>query len=186
MAAQWGTAATNARTALQTPDLCPPDRAVLAQKAVNDGLEALFAEPFAPNDTVAAQRSLDSYRDTRAFAGQSGVTLPSSRQIAGRAYDGGKFRLAQGAWEDALAAGEVATSDREQVRFYDATLFNLGKWYTEDHGNTARFDEGVRYLVTANRVTYSSAWVPALRVGDCGKCLARTNRHGPVRAFAHP
>ncbi len=152
VAAQWGTAATNARTALQTPDLCPQDRAVLTQKAVNDGLEALFADSFAPNDTVAAQRGVDNYRDLRAFAGQSGATLPSSRQIAGRAYDSGKFRLAQQSWEDALTAGEVATTDREQVRFYDATLFNLGKWYTDDRGNRARFDEGVRYLVTAHRI----------------------------------
>ncbi len=150
-AAQWQVAATNAQTALSAPGLCDTDRKVLAEKAVADGLEALFAERFAPDDVAAQRQSVDRYQGLQRLAQEHQVRFPSARQVAGRAYDVGQFLLAKQAFEEALERGEVTTSDQAQVQFYYSTLYNLGAWWAETASGATR-SEGLRLLAAANQI----------------------------------
>lgn len=150
-AAQWQVAATNAQTALRAPGLCASDRKVLAGKAVADGLEALFAERFAPDDVAAQRQSVDRYQGLKRLAQAYGVPFPSARQVAGRAYDVGQFLLAKLAFEEALERGEVTTSDQGQVQFYYSTLYNLGAWWAETASGATQ-TEGFRLLAAANQI----------------------------------
>ncbi len=150
-AAQWQVAATNAQTALQAPGLCANDRTILAQKAVADGLEALFAERFAPDDLVAQHQSVARYQGLQRLAQAYNVPFPSARQVAGRAYQVGQFLLAKRAFEEALEHGEVTTSDQAQVQFYYSTLYNLGAWWAETTSGATR-SEGLGLLAAANLI----------------------------------
>jgi len=150
-AAQWRIAATNAQTALLAPGLCTSDRKVLAEKAVADGLEALFGERFAPEDVAAQQQVVDRYQSLKRLAEEYAVLTPSARQIADRAYQVGQFLLAKLAFEEALERSEVTTTDQAQVLFYYSTLYNLGVWWAGTASGDAR-SEGLRLLAAANQI----------------------------------
>lgn len=150
-AAQWQVAATNAQTALSAPGLCDRDRKVLAGKAVADGLEALFAQRFAPDDLAAQRQSVDRYQGLQRLAQAYDVPFPSARQVAGRAYDVGQFLLAKQAFEEALERGEITMADQAQVQFYYSTLYNLGVWWAETASGATR-SEGLRLLAAANQI----------------------------------
>lgn len=150
-AAQWQVAATNAQTALSSPGLCPGDRKVLAEKAIADGLEALFGERFAPEDVAAQHAAVERYQSLSRLAQEHAVPIPSARQVADRAYQVGQFLLAKVAFEEALERGEVTATDQGQVQFYYSTLYNLGTWWAKAaHGATRA--EGLGLLAAANAI----------------------------------
>lgn len=150
-AGQWQAAADNAEVALTSAGLCAEDRVTLEQKAINDGLEALFTERFDPRDISAQQTQVDRYHELSSRSADYGVNFPSNVQVAGRAYGIGQFLLAKDAWETAFTSCEVDIQDRQQIRDYVATLFNLGYWWaTQGTGDTR--DEGLQLLQTSHLI----------------------------------
>ncbi|GEM_PF-4896630 len=152
-ATNYDQAASAAQSAIQEPQITPDERALFQEAVVADGLKALLAQPFQPTDIAAAQRSVEQYQQIEADATRYHVQLPAYRQSADEAYARGENGLAKFLWERALGAGEITTSDREQIRFYYATLYNVGFWYLKDQSNQATVAEGVRYLVTAHQIS---------------------------------
>jgi len=151
-AANYDQAASAAKSAIQEPQLTADERNLFQEAIVTDGLKALFAQPFQPTDTVAAQRSTAQYQQIEADATRYHVRLPSYRQSADDAYAHGQFILAAFLWNRALAAGEISTDDRDQVRFAESALQNTGRWLTSDPTNAKLMAEGVRYLMTAHLI----------------------------------
>ncbi len=151
-AANYDQATSAARSALQEPQLTADERNLFQEAIVTDGLKALFAQPFQPTNTAVAQRSIAQYQQIEADAARYHVRLPSYRQSADDAYAHGQFIFAAFLWNRALAAGEISTNDRDQVRFAESALQNTGRWLTSDPTNAKRMAEGVRYLMTAHRI----------------------------------
>lgn len=151
-AAAYDQAASAAQSALQEPQLTPDERSLFQAAVVTDGLKALLAQPFQPTDTAAAQRSIAQYQQIEADATRYHVPLPSYRQSADDAYAHGQFILCVFLWNRALAAGDISTNDRTQVRFVESALLNTGRWLTSDPTNGSLMAEGTRYLMTAHRI----------------------------------
>ncbi len=150
-AGQYDLAASTAALALRNQGLCDSDRTSIASKAVADGLEAIQTEPFSPHDLQAQQAQADRFLALRQQAKQYNVAFPTDLQVAQRAYSGGKFLLAQVAFDESFRSGRVTTtSDRELVRQYCSTLFNLGTWWVEAGGNTRA--NGLRLLVASAEI----------------------------------
>lgn len=181
-------AAANAATALTLPDLCPDDRAVLASLAVTTALEALWAEPFPAADTRAQQAAVERLAEVEQLARRYGVALPSRRQLAGRAYETGKWLVAQQNWEAALAAGEIGC-DRRQLQFYVSVLYNRGQWLLAA-GEPAARREGLALLAAAHALDVrhrigSGAAAGALRA-EAGADEARWPAPAPVPLLTAP
>jgi len=144
---QYDLAASAAQTALATPHLCAADRAPLTEHFVNASLEAIFATPADPRDSITQTQLTDREETIQQIAQQAGVAFPSDVNVAQRAAALSQFDLARHAWEAAFQDGEVSSTDRESDRQYVDTLTTEGFWAAQSTGTTR--DTGLSMLMTA-------------------------------------
>lgn len=147
--ANYATAASNAAIALTSADLCPQDKAMLANHYVSDGQRAILARPAA-YDRASQQRVADEMTKLRQEAERYGVPFPSYYQIADEARSRSWFLLSIQSWETAYRRGEVNANDLEQIRLYQANLHDLGAYYVR--GGSITYQEGLALLVAAHRL----------------------------------
>jgi hypothetical protein len=149
--AKWDQAAENAASALNDETLCKKDRSIFAQKYVTDAMEGLYARKFGPGKTTQ-EDAAKQYQTIVRNAARYGAEPPNPITVAQRAAEGGKFLLAKAAWDDAIEAGTFNTADINLVDSYVDNLTSVGKWWTEKPDGPD-FEEGKRYLSTANRIS---------------------------------
>jgi len=176
-------AASNAETGLTQPDVCPPDRDQLAQKAVAGRLQALWAESIRPDDRDAQEHAVDVYREAVALADRYAVPAagrPGLQVVADRAYQGGQFLLAKHA-VDQLLETNPASADRPLLRRYYASLRNLGLALSGAASATAK-DEGLALLVAADMIDQKYRLEQGEATRDLVTALGPDRAHWPAPA----
>ncbi len=148
---KYNAASENAALALSTSGLCKEEQEVIALKLVNDGLEALFAEPF--DSTRAGQEHFTTrYQEIQAQAKRYGAPLPRSLAVAQRAAQSGKYTLATFAYESAWEEQTFTSADRAFIQDYVSNLYNAGKYFSESLDGETR-TLGLRFLSTSYHVS---------------------------------
>ena len=148
---RWQQAADTAELAATDPHVCGDSVRELLQKAVTDGLEALYDQPFDPRDLIAQQAQLDRYQVLAERAARQELTFPTALQVSQRARASGHFRLAIEAFEQALRSGQVAPGERDLLRSYQSSLHDLGRWWASATDADLRL-QGARLLVTCHQI----------------------------------
>jgi hypothetical protein len=185
--AQWDAAFATAQTALTDPALTPADQQALAEHAVAAGLNALWATKAAPADPQAQRRAVERVVTLRRLAATYDVAVPlTNRQLAERAYQVALFRLAKEAFEQALAGGEVTTTDQLQVQFYASTLYNLGFHEATAGQDAATRDDGLRLLLAAYRIDLAYQLGSGLAWGALTQLLGPDERRWTITPAPTP
>lgn len=149
----WTQAAATAEAALDVPNLCGEARRPLTQKAVADGLNVLFFEPFRGVDREAEQHAVDRYLALRQRADDADVDFPTALQVANQAFTSSKFRLAMTALEIAYAEGSFRPDmHRDTTHLYVSALYGIGRYYTQQPSESDLYTEGLAYLSASHRL----------------------------------
>ena len=146
----WDDAFKSAQTALQLENICERDEKLLAEKAVGNGLSAIWATPSTtPADFAAQQAAVSRYESLKRLSGSYAVPFPlSERQVAGEAYKVSQFLLAMLAMERGFETGQIDRDDQLQVAFYHDSVYNLG-WWLAHHASGDLREYGLQLLATA-------------------------------------
>ena len=155
---KWQDAADAAEAALAVQGLCSADRAVLLQKAVTYGLDALYAEPVVlePFDRAAQQAQVDRYLKLRERARLADVAFPSALEVAREANSSSHHRLTVAAVETALEERAFnPTIDRDVTKLYISALYGVCYWQTKDQTQRDVYTEGLSYCTASYRLATS-------------------------------
>lgn len=132
----------------QSQPPCNPARVTLATLVYQATLDDLFSSGANPADLGYA--AMLTWQGAERRADRDHVPA-SSREgaitVAGQAYNAHQWLLARAAFLQAWRQGTVTAADLDQVRFYDATLRNLGRAQLPN----AR-GQGLVTLATANAI----------------------------------
>jgi hypothetical protein len=152
-AGRYRETATTAEAALRVEGLRDADRRVLTGYIVTAGMKDIYTQPSRPLDRNGQQHLVDTYLSLLERAKGAGVMIDTPLQVATSAFASSQFPLARVALEQAVADRSFTPStERDMVRLYVSTLYGLGAWYTTAEQNTAVYEEGVRWLVTSDRI----------------------------------
>lgn len=147
---QWASAASTAEATMKLDGLCPVDTQLLAERAITNGLEALYAERFEPLDRNAQSSLLDRYLGLKRRAQVSGIPFPSPIQVGKRAYEIGQFLLATTCFEEGFHSDPDLVTNQQLIQQYTASLFNLGAWWSQGRGETRA--QGLALLVASHHI----------------------------------
>jgi hypothetical protein len=154
-------AANTAEAALKRRGLCKEDSAALAEKAISNGLHALFAQKVAGLNVAAQQQVVRRYDNLKQQAAAAGVPFPMSQlEVAQQARAHGHFLLAKTVFERAYVAGEFTKADQTPLLQYIETLQRLGWWWSRGTGETK--EAGLRLLVTSHTLDVENNTAPGL------------------------
>jgi hypothetical protein len=152
-AGRYREAATTAEAALRVEGLRDADRRVLTGYIVTAGMKDIYTQPSRPLDRDGQQHLVDTYLSLVERAKGAGVAIDTPLQVATSAFASSQFPLARVALEQAVADGSFTPStERDTVKLYVSTLYGLGAWYTTAQEDSPLYKEGIRWLVTSDRV----------------------------------
>ena len=155
---KWQDAAETAEAALAVQGLCGDDRAILQQKAITYGLDALYAQPveLEPFDWAAQQAQVDHYLKLRERAHLIGSAFPSPLEVAREANASSHHRLTIAALEIALEEQEFNPAiDRDVTKLYISALYGVCFWQTKDPNRRDLYEEGLAYCTASSRLAVS-------------------------------
>lgn len=142
-----------AQGALAIDGLTENEQRILNGYIISVGLKSIESSVFEPLDRTQHQELVDTYLSLRERARVSGVELDSPLQVAKKAHASSQFPLAKVAIEEAYTDSLFDPKiDRDVTRLYASVMFSLGRWYTTAEQGSPLYVEGLRALVTSDRV----------------------------------